>query len=183
MLAGYFRGWVDEVISWIVDVQLAFPVIALAVAIIAVLGSSITNLALVLATTSWPTMARVARAQTLSVRQEPYSEAAISIGAPVIRLILCHIFPNILSPMLAIVSFEMARLVLAESALSFLGLGVSAPNITWGGMIGDGRAYIYSSWWTALMPGVMITALVVALNFIGDGVRDALDPRARTRAR
>jgi ABC-type dipeptide/oligopeptide/nickel transport system permease subunit len=176
MAAGFYRGWIDEAISWLVDVQLAFPVIALAVAIVAIVKGGLVTLVVVLAVTSWSTMARVVRAQTLSARQEPYVEAARALGVPTAGILRRHILPNVLSPLLAVATYEVSRLVLTESALSFLGLGVSPPAVTWGGMIGDGRNFIYDAWWTAAVPGLMIAVLVFALNFVGDGLRDAFDP-------
>jgi peptide/nickel transport system permease protein len=176
LMAGYFGRWVDDVVSWIIDVQLAFPVMALAVTVIAVLGGSVASLVLVLALTSWFTTARVVRSRALSLRQETFVEAARALGAGHGRILLHHVLPNVVSPILAVATFEMARLVLAESALSFLGLGVAPPQVTWGGMIGDGRAYIYDAWWTATAPGVLIALLVIAFNFVGDAVRDVLDP-------
>jgi ABC-type dipeptide/oligopeptide/nickel transport system permease subunit len=176
MAAGFHRSWVDEVVSWLVDVQLAFPVIALAVAIVAIVRGGLPTLIAVLAFTSWSTMARVVRAQTLSARQEPYVEAARALGVPTAGILRRHILPNVLSPLLAVATYEVSRLVLTESALSFLGLGVSPPAVTWGGMIGDGRNFIYDAWWTAAVPGLMIAILVFALNFVGDGLRDAFDP-------
>jgi peptide/nickel transport system permease protein len=176
MAAGFYRSWVDEAVSWLVDVQLAFPVIALAVAIIAIVRGGILTLIAVLAVTSWSTMARVARAQTLSARQEAYVEAARALGVPTAGILRRHVLPNVLSPLLAVATYEVSRLVLTESALSFLGLGVSPPSVTWGGMIGDGRNFIYDAWWTAAVPGLMIAILVFALNFVGDGLRDAFDP-------
>lgn len=176
LLAGYFAGWVDEVLSWLIDVQLAFPMIALAVAVIAVLGGSLTSLIGVLAATSWFTTARVVRAQVLAVKASLFIEAAGALGAGSVRTVFRHILPNVVSPILAVATFEMARLVLTESALSFLGLGVSSPQTTWGAMIGDGRAYVYESWWVATVPGLLIAALVIAFNFVSDGLRDAMDP-------
>ena len=134
------------------------------------------TLVAVLAFASWSTMARVVRAQTLSARQEPYVEAARALGVPTAGILRRHVLPNVLSPLLAVATYEVSRLVLTESALSFLGLGVSPPAVTWGGMIGDGRNFIYDAWWTAAVPGLMIAVLVFALNFVGDGLRDAFDP-------
>jgi peptide/nickel transport system permease protein len=176
LAAGYYRSWVDETISWLIDVQLAFPVIALAVAIVAIAGGGLATLVAVLAFTSWSTMARVVRAQALSARTEPYVEAARALGVPTPALLARHVLPNVLSPLLAVATYELSRLVLTESALSFLGLGVSPPAVTWGGMIGDGRTYLYDAWWTAAVPGAMIAVLVFAFNFVGDGLRDAFDP-------
>jgi peptide/nickel transport system permease protein len=180
LIAGYFGGLADELISWLVDVQLAFPIIALALALIAVIGGNIYGLILVLAITSWAGMARVARGQTLAARNELYVEAAQSIGVPVHQILRRHLLPNVLSPLLAVITYQISLLVLTESALSFLGLGVAPPQVTWGGMIGDGRNYIYDAWWTAAVPGIMIAILVFAFNFLGDGLRDAFDPTALT---
>jgi peptide/nickel transport system permease protein len=176
VLAGYYGRWMDEIIGWLTDVQLAFPVMALALAIVAMFGGSLTSLVTVLAIMSWAGTARIVRAQTLSVRQQDYVEAARAVGVPGGRIIFRHVLPNVLSPVLAVASFELARLMLTESALSFLGLGVSPPQVTWGGMIGEGQNYIYDAWWMVAVPGFMLTALVMAFNFVGDGLRDALDP-------
>ena len=174
--SGFFGKWVDGIVSWLIDIQLAFPAIALAIAIIAIVGGSLNSLILVLAVMSWAGIGRLARGQTIAIRNEVYIDAAIACGIPQRRIITRHIFPNILSPLLAIITYEMARLILAESALSFLGLGISAPEVTWGGMIGDGRGYIYQALWTAVIPGILIALLVMSLNFVGDGIRDAIDP-------
>lgn len=182
LLAGYFGGWVDELVSWLIDVQLAFPMIALAVAVIAILGGSLASLVGVLAATSWFTTARVVRAQTLTVRTSLFIEAAGALGAGSARVILRHVLPNVISSVLAVATFEMARLVLTESALSFLGLGVTPPSTTWGAMIGDGRSYVYDSWWIATVPGLLIALLVISFNFVGDGLRDAVDPEAAGRS-
>lgn len=176
MSSGFFGKWVDGVVSWLIDIQLAFPVIALAIAIIAIVGGSLNSLIFVLAIMSWAGIGRLVRGQTIAVRNEVYIDAAVACGIPQSRIITRHIFPNILSPLLAIMTYEMARLILAESALSFLGLGISAPEVTWGGMIGDGRGYIYEAIWTAVVPGILIALLVMSLNFVGDGIRDAIDP-------
>jgi len=183
LIAGFYGRWTDHPISWLIDVQLAFPVIALAIAIIALVGGSFAGLVLVLATTSWSTTARVTRAQTLAARNEVYVEAALALGVPTRNILFRHILPNVLSPLLAVVTYEISRLVLTESALSFLGLGLAAPDVTWGGMIGDGRSFIYQAWWTAAVPGLLITALVFAFNFVGDGLRDAFDPATWVKAK
>jgi len=183
ILAGYFGGWVDELVSWLIDVQLAFPVIALAVAVIAVVGGSFVSLVIVLAATSWFTTARVVRAQTLSIRSTAYIEAAQALGGGAPHLLFRHVLPNVASPILAVATFEVARIVLTESALSFLGMGITPPSVTWGSMIGDGRAHLYDSWWTATVPGLLIALLVIAFNFVGDELRDAVDPEIATAPR
>lgn len=176
LLAGYYGGWIDELVSWLIEVQLAFPMIALAVAVIAVVGGSFTSLVAVLAATSWFTTARVVRSQALVLRSTTYLEAARALGVGRGRLLLRHLLPNVGSAILAVATFEIARLVLTESALSVLGLGIAPPNVTWGSMIGDGRSHLYDSWWTATVPGILIALLVIAFNFVGDELRDVVDP-------
>ena len=119
----------------------------------------------------------------MSVKEQTYVDAARVVGVPTRRIITQHILPNIISPVLAVATFEMSRLVLTESALSFLGLGVAAPQVTWGGMIGDGQVYIYKAWWTVAIPGIMILLQVTAFNFLGDGIRDAVDPTSWAKSR
>ena len=177
--AGYYGGTVDGVISRLMDMQLAFPVILLALGVLAVAGPSLINMILVLGLVDWARYARVVRAATLSQRQHDYVEAARALGANPARIAFSHILPNILSSVLVMTTFSTALLLLTESALSFLGLGVAPPAATWGSMIGSGRDYLYQAWWIATMPGIMITLMVLAINFLGDGLRDAFDPRER----
>lgn len=179
LAAGYYGATVDAVISRLMDMQLAFPVILLALSVLAVAGPSLINLILVLGLVDWARYARVVRAATLSQRQHDYVEAARALGANPARIALSHILPNILSSLVVMTTFSTALLLLTESALSFLGLGVSPPAVTWGSMIGSGRDYIYQAWWIATMPGIVITLMVLAINFLGDGLRDAFDPRER----
>lgn len=179
LAAGYYGATVDAVISRLMDMQLAFPVILLALSVLAVAGPSLINLILVLGLVDWARYARVVRAATLSQRQHDYVEAARALGANPARIALSHILPNILSSLVVMTTFSTALLLLTESALSFLGLGVSPPAVTWGSMIGSGRDYIYQAWWIATMPGIVITLIVLAINFLGDGLRDAFDPRER----
>jgi peptide/nickel transport system permease protein len=179
LVSGYAGSAVDSVIMRIVDLQLAFPFILLALAIVALLGPSLTNIILVFVVTSWPVYARTARASVLVVRSLEFVEAARSAGAPASRLLLRHVLPNALGPMLVIASFEMARVIIVEAAISFLGLGIRPPTPTWGNMLADGRAYIRDAWWLSTFPGLAIMLLAASVNFIGDAVRDALDPRLR----
>ena len=167
LAAGYYGGTVDGVISRLMDMQLAFPVILLALGVLAVAGPSLINMILVLGFVDWARYARVVRAATLSQRQNDYVEAARALGANPVRIAFSHILPNILSSVLVMTTFSMALLLLTESALSFLGLGVAPPAATWGSMIGSGRDYLYQAWWIATMPGVMITLMVLAINFLG----------------
>lgn len=179
LAAGYYGATVDAVISRLMDMQLAFPVILLALGVLAVAGPSLLNMILVLGLVDWARYARVVRAAAISQRQHDYVEAARALGANPARVALSHILPNILSSVIVMTTFSTALLLLTESALSFLGLGVAPPAVTWGGMIGSGRDYLYQAWWIATMPGAMITLMVLAINFLGDGLRDAFDPRER----
>jgi peptide/nickel transport system permease protein len=163
------------------DMQLAFPVILLAISLLAVAGPSLLNMILVLGLVDWARYARVIRGATMSVRERDFVEAATSVGASNARIIFRHILPNVLSPILVLTTFSAARLLLTESALGFLGLGVTPPATTWGGMIGAGRDYISRAPWTSVAPGLMITLTVLAINMAGDGLRDAFDPHVEER--
>jgi peptide/nickel transport system permease protein len=179
--AGYWRGALDAVVMRTVDLQLSFPFILLAMAIVALLGPSVRNIILVFVVTSWPVYARVSRASVLVVRSQQYVEAARSLGAHWPRILLRHVLPNILAPVIVVASFETARVIIVEAALGFLGLGVPPPTPTWGGMLADGRAYIRDAWWLSTFPGLAIVLLASGVNFLGDALRDALDPRMRGR--
>jgi peptide/nickel transport system permease protein len=181
LASGFYPGQVDAVLSRLMDMQLAFPVVLLAISVLAVAGPSLLNMILVLGLVDWARYARVIRGNTLSVRERDFVEAAYSSGASDSRIIFRHILPNVLSPILVLTTFSAARLMLTESALSFLGLGVTPPATTWGGMIGDGRDYIYRAPWISVFPGLMITVTVLAINMVGDGLRDAFDPQGEQR--
>jgi peptide/nickel transport system permease protein len=172
-------GWVDAIVSRFIDVQLAFPVIFLAIAVLAVAGSSLVNLVLVLALAEWSTLARLIRSSVLELRGRDFVEAAKSIGATQMRIATRHILPNVMSLIFVIGTYSAARILLTESALGFLGLGVLPPAATWGGMVGDGRNYLFAYSWVAIVPGFIIATLVLAISFLGDGLRDAFDPRIR----
>lgn len=178
LASGFFGGKLDIVLSRLMDMQLAFPVVLLAISVLAVAGPSLLNMILVLGLVDWAHYARVVRGATLGVRQDDFIEAAYSLGATNTRIIFSHILPNVLSPILVLTTFSAARLMLTESALSFLGLGVTPPAITWGGMIGGGRDYIYQAWWITAVPGIMLTITILAINMLGDGLRDTFDPQA-----
>jgi peptide/nickel transport system permease protein len=177
--AGLLGGWVDAIVSRFIDVQLAFPVIFLAIAVLAVAGSSLLNLVLVLALAEWSTLARLIRSSVLELRGRDFVEAAKSIGATQMRIATRHILPNVMSLIFVIGTYSAARILLTESALGFLGLGVLPPAATWGGMVGDGRNYLFAYSWVAIVPGFIIASLVLAISFLGDGLRDAFDPRIR----
>ena len=181
IVAGQRGGLVDVVLMRLVDVQLAFPLLLLIIAIIAVLGRSLAILIVVLGIPAWAHYARIVRASTLSVVATQYLEAARALGAAESRLIVRHILPNLATPVVILTTFEIARLLLIESAVSFLGLGIQPPTPSWGSMIADGRNHIYEGWWVSTMPGLAIFLAVLAFNFVGDGLRDVLDPRSHTR--
>ena len=177
-LAGGFLGGVaDAVILRLIDMQLAFPVILLVIAIVSVVGPSLPNLILIMGLSDWPRFARVVRGSVLSLREREFVEAARSIGATGLRIMLRHVLPNVLSAIIVYASFELARMILLEATLSFLGLGVQPPTPSWGGMIDDGRKYLALSWAISLCPGLAIAALIMAINTLGDQLRDILDPQ------
>ncbi len=180
LIAGYFGGWIDDVIMRIADVQLAFPFILLAIMVLVVLGAGVLNLVLVLGVGQWVTYARIARGETVSQREKEYVEAARCIGVSNFQIIFKTILPNILAPLVVIASFNVASVILAEASLSFLGLGVPPTVPTWGGMLAESRDQLLGgSWWLAVFPGVAIMLTVLSLNILGDWLRDFLDPRLR----
>ncbi|WP_250445862.1 ABC transporter permease [Actinotalea sp. C106] len=179
LLAGYFRGWADAVVMRVVDVLFAFPVMLLAIAIVAVLGPGLTTAMIAIGIVYVPVFARVTRASVLGVREEPYVRAAVSIGARPLRIIRTHVLPNVTAPIIVQTSLSLAFAILAEAALSFLGLGVQPPEPSWGRMLFDGKAFT-GSWWMSVFPGLAIFATVLAFNLVGDGLRDVLDPRQRS---
>ena len=176
LAAGYRRGWLDALVMRLADVQLAFPVVVLVIAIVAVLGPSFINLVLVLGLEGWARFARIVRGNVLSLREKEFVEAARAIGVSAPRIMLVHLLPNTLTSIVIFLTFDLARLLLLESALSFLGLGVQPPTPSWGAMIADGRQYLFEAWWNAALPGLAIVLAVLSFNFLGDGLRDALDP-------
>jgi peptide/nickel transport system permease protein len=179
LLAGYFGGRVDDVLMRLGDVQLAFPFILLAIAVIGVLGPSLPVIIVVIGVSSWVIYARVVRAAVLSLREQEFVHAAHALGGRDGRIIVRHILPNVVTPWLVVATLDMARVIVIESALSFLGLGVQPPTPTWGGMLADGRVYLTTSWWLATFPGLAILITVLGINLFGDGLRDTLDPRLR----
>jgi peptide/nickel transport system permease protein len=177
--AGFFGGQTDEVIMAMADMQLAFPTILFAIAIIAVLGPSFINLVIVIGISGWVTYARIARGQVLSVREKEYVEAIRAQGGSQWRIVWRHILPNILSPLIVVATLDLARTIILESTLSFLGLGIQPPTPSWGGMLSDGREYLLSAWWIATFPGVALMLTALSFNRLGDWVRDLTDPRLR----
>ena len=179
LLSGYAGGIVDEIIMLLVDAQLAFPFILLAIGIIAVLGPSFGNLIVIVGLSGWVTYARLVRAQVLTVKEREYVLAIRGLGGSTWRILTSHIVPNTLAPFLVVTTLELARTILLESTLSFLGLGIQPPTPSWGGMLNEGRSYLDSAWWISALPGLilMLTALVVSR--VGDWLRDVLDPTLR----
>lgn len=180
MLAGYFGKKIDDVIMMVADIQLAFPFILLAIAVIAVLGPSFTNLVVVIGISGWVTYARIARAEVLSIREKEYIEAIRCLGGDGRRIILRHLLPNALSPLIIVATLDLARTIILESTLSFLGLGIQPPTPSWGGMLGEGRQYLGNAWWISIFPGVSLMAVALSVSRIGDWFRDVLDPTMRS---
>jgi peptide/nickel transport system permease protein len=178
-VAGYFGGWVDEALSLLIDALMAFPLIALLIVLAAVLGPSLTTTIVVIGATVWARYARVVRAEVMSLRQRDFVTAARALGAFDRRIIWRHVVPNVLSSVIVLASLQVGSIIILESALSFLGLGVRPPTATWGGILSDGRAFILRYPHIAIFPGLMIVMTVLAFNFIGDGLRDALDPHEK----
>jgi peptide/nickel transport system permease protein len=177
LMAGYYRGWLDLVLSRIMDVQLAFPTIVLAIAIIAVLGPGLTNLIIVLSIANWVDYARVIRGETLSAREREYVEGARALGVPSPIVVFRHILPNVIAPTIVIATFSVASTIVAEASLSFLGLGVPPRIPSWGAMLAEGREHLGSAWWLGTIPGLAIALVVLAINIVGDWLRDFFDPR------
>ena len=177
LVAGYRGGWADDLLMRLGDIQLAFPVLLLGVAVIAVLGASLINMILVLGASGWVTYARIARGETLSLKERDFVAAARALGAPARHVVVRHLLPNVLPSLMVVTTFSVARTIIAEASLSFLGLGLPPPTPSWGAMLDEGRNYITTGWWLALFPGLAILVLVLAINLCGDWLRDALDPR------
>ncbi len=182
MLAGFYGGLTDTLVNiYLTNAFLALPGILLAIAIVAFLGSSLVNLILALALASWVNYARLVRAQVLTVKQREYVQAARSMGATDLHLMVRHIFPNIVQPLLVQAAIGMAAAVLSEATLSFLGLGIQPPTPTWGAMLNDARSHIFESPYLMLFPAIALALCVFSFNLIGDGLRNYLDPRSRLR--
>ena len=181
LIAGYFGGRTDDIIMRLADIQLAFPFILLAIMFLVVLGPGLLNLVLVLGIGQWVTYARIARGQTVSQREKEYVEAARALGKRDLAIMFQSILPNIIAPLIVIASFNVASVILAEAALSFLGLGVPPTIPTWGGMLAESRDQLLAGrWWLAVYPGIAIMMTVLSFNILGDWLRDFLDPRLRT---
>jgi peptide/nickel transport system permease protein len=179
LLAGYYGGWPDEVIMTVADAQLAFPFILLAIGIIAVLGPSFRNLIIVVGLSGWVTYARVLRAQVRAVRGREFVDAIVALGGSVPRIVLRHILPNVASTFMVIATLELARAIVLEATLSFLGLGIQPPTPSWGVMVQEGLEYLDSAWWIAVCPGLVLMLTSIVVSRTGDWLRDVLDPTLR----
>jgi peptide/nickel transport system permease protein len=179
LFSGYYGGRLDSLIMRIADVFMAYPFMLLTISVIAVLGTSILNLILVLGLSDWVTYARTIRGSVLSLKQKEFVEASRAIGTRHGVIIFRHILPNVISPLLVLGTLRVANIIIWESGLSFLGMGVPPPMPTWGRMLAEGRLYITDAWWLVTLPGVAIMVTILSINLLGDGLRDALDPRLR----
>ncbi len=179
LISGYFGKKIDSFISWLMNVQLSFPFILLAIFMMSVFGGGLTSLIFVLGIGAWVRFARIVRGQVMSAKEEVYVTSATAAGIKLPRILFRHILPNIIAPVIVIASFTMADTILSEAALSFLGLGISPEIPSWGQMLADGRDYIQQAWWISVIPGLAISITVLGINLFGDWLRDYLDPRLR----
>ena len=179
LLSGFYRGWLDAVVMRIVDMQLAMPLIVFAIAWMGFFGSGLLSVVLVIGIWGWVQYARFTRSFVLSLKETEYVLASRALGASTPTIIFQHIAPNLIGPVIVMATLQMGHAVLLESTLSFLGVGVNPPTPTWGGMVADGRNYMDTSWWTVVLPGVAITLFVLGANFLGDALRDVLDPKTK----
>ena len=176
---GYFGGRADWTIMTLVNIMLTFPFVLLALAVIAVLGPSLVNMIIVLGVADWPLYARVIRAETLSLREREFVTAGRALGMGHLRIMFRQILPNLMSVIVVIATLQVARVIILESFLSFLGLGIQPPTPAWGNMLGEGRVYLLNSWWIAAFPGLAIFVTTLAINLMGNGLRDWLDPHMK----
>jgi len=180
LIAGYFGRWADAILMRFVDVMLAFPGILLALGLVSVLGPSLPNLMIAVGVSSVPAYARLVRGSVLSVKEHPYVDAARVVGCTDGAIIRRHVLPNVVAPIIVLATLGVAAAILWAAALSFLGLGSQPPTPEWGRMLSEGRTYLRDQWWIATFPGLAIMVTVLAMNLLGDGLRDTLDPRQRT---
>lgn len=181
LVAGFLGGLIDDLLMRFTDLQLSFPIVLLALAIVSLLGPSLTNVILVFSLTSWPVFARTVRSSTLIIKERAFIEAARGIGSSDLRIMLRQILPNALGPLIVIATFELAKVLIYESSLGFLGLGVQPPTATWGNMMAEGRNYLTTSYWITLFPGLALVLAAASANWLGDGLNQLVDPRLRAR--
>lgn len=177
LLSGYLRGWVDTVISRVVDILLAFPYLLFAIGLMAMMGPGLQNIILALAYKEWVIPCRLVRGETMALREVEYVEAARAVGASSLYIMAREILPNILSSVIVVSTLRMAHVIILEASLSFLGIGVQPPTASWGSLVADGRSFIWDAWWISTFSGVAILLLVLAINVASQGLRDAFDPR------
>lgn len=177
VVAGYSGGWVDEALMRIVDILLAFPGILLALVIAGILGPSLTNIMIALAVVGWTQYARIIRGSVLSIKEKEFIEAARLMNVSRARIIMRHVLPNVITPVVVLATMDMAYVILGTAGLSFLGLGAQPPTPEWGAMLSEGRNFIQTAWWIVNFPGLVIMITVLGFNLLGDGLRDVLDPR------
>lgn len=175
IVAGFIRGWFDQVVMYLVDVQLSLPFLLLAVAVALVLGTSLTVLIFMAALATWPVYTRVVRGAVLSLREREFVTAARAVGATNLHIMWQHLLPNLIAPLLVLATLSIGRIILLESGLSFLGIGVQPPTPSWGNMINEGREYLSTAWWLAAMPGAALMLLTMAVGTLGDWLRDLMD--------
>jgi len=180
-VAGYYSGWIDGVLMRFVDIMLCFPSFFLILTVVAVLGPSLLNVMIVIGITSWMGTSRFVRAEFLSLRERDFTQAAKALGVSDRRIIFRHILPNALAPVFVTATLDVATAILVEAGLSFLGFGVQPPAPSWGNILTEGRTYIFDAWWLTVFPGLAILMTVLSFNLLGEGLRDALDPRLRGR--
>jgi peptide/nickel transport system permease protein len=179
LLAGYYGGTADSMVSFTVNVMMGFPFILLAMSLVVVLGPSLNNIILALGLTGWPVFTRVARMETIKLRDQEFVLAARSLAFTVPRILVRHILPNLIPSLLVLITFEVARAIIRESLLSFLGLGIQPPTPSWGVMLAEGRDYMLFQWWLAAFPGLVIFLSAMGINLLGDALRDLADPHMR----
>ncbi len=179
LVSGWFGGWVDEAIMRLVDGFLAMPMVVVAIVLAVVVGPSFGLLIGVLSAGQWPSFARIVRGETLTLKEQDYVKLARVAGASTPRILFRHLLPGVLNSVIVVATLNLASVILAEAGLSFLGVGVPPPTPSWGGMVSDGRAYIVSAWWVSIFPGLAISLTVLAFVFLGDWLRDRLDPKLR----
>ncbi len=183
--AGYFGGWIDGALMWLVDLLLSLPRLVLLLAIVGFFrasgAQSLFLIVAILGLTGWMGVSRIVRSTVLSLKEQDFIQACRALGLPTWRIMLLHLVPNTLAPVIVYASLAIGSTILVEAALSFLGLGVPPPTATWGAIVNDGREYMRSAPWITIFPGLMIVAAVMSFNLLGDGLRDALDPRLRGR--
>ena len=182
LVSGFYGGWVDAVLMRLVDSFLAIPNILFALVFLSIFGPSVPTLIVVLGVTNWVAYARIVRGETLSIKEREFVKSARSIGVKNPVIIVRHILPNVISSFIVISTLSVATTIILEASLSFLGLGIQPPTVSWGGILSDGRDYLATNWWLATFPGVAITITVIGIIFLGDWLRDVLDPRSQGRS-